>query len=1037
MRRQRPIRSVLAGRKMFNGGMMMPLDTPPAMQNTPSGILASSQPLIDSATQEVVAPLSMASAPVSMAQGGIVQGFRKGGLQSREQYRRSRGKWQPPIDSIGPGLPGTGSDRPYDPSASDRQLMSRDEYRKSRGKWQPPVDYGLLDVPTVSAPRIMTARIDSAQSDNGDSGPYYTRTGDRTRLGPGSSPENLIARAEANPGELTNLMFPYEASITGRKKPGDPGYWNRGTSPSKMAPRVGADIFGIPPGETRAFDLLYKVPQAGLEQLFRGLSQAEAWVTRGLYDFYDASRTPKPEDQNWLKLYDQTFSVNNLLRRLPDIAGVSKEDLASEITDIAKQLVSNDLNISGEDIVNAVSEHLRNKYDAPVLEQYDLSLEGGGFSTEKEQADAFLAMEINRLYPRMPEEEVNEIIKAKELNPDSSIEELVRLSYPDEIVAAYATPGGSDTSRPGDLGMDYEGMGGTVVDPKERVSTAADVDASVASTHVLTEADIRAVYPKATRKQVKIIMDASKNNPGLNPEQIARLIIGTSDDYHDATTPSDAAAAAAAAGAAVASDDTTAASRAATDATVPPPADGIGPGLPGTGGPSPAAAASPAASEVISAAVDDDEYGTTKGVLGEYLGDEDDIVDLMRGELRQAVGEVRATASNPKKTPAETKRKIKYYLNEFKKAAPEYEGASPQEKALVLVDAGLRIMAGQSPNAITNIANGLKGIGKELAKDDKEKRAYDRQVDLSAAKYALAAVNKDRERLLAFEKSENDVVQVMSPTTGDLKTITKADLRTGNIPVGYLPTSDPYKNWIDGVKTTERLIAAQAKLKGKGEITAKWLDVGKTYLTDAQRVLDSVQSKTLLGPAIQTLFATNPDGSAKVPITGIRGVMNSAWNRAGNALGIRGDDTMRKQGEKRDMYISRVKAVIAKKITQILGESNRTISTPDRTRADEIAGVFSDWLWDPATRDPDILRDKIKILWQTLDNDEKSGLAGMARAEQSVGNLTVPGGGMLYADVLRGQRRALFSTKVGVGPKGKVRKLSDFGYDIETGTWTK
>lgn len=84
MRRQRPIRSVLAGRKMFNGGMMMPLDTPPAMQNTPSGILASSQPLIESVTQEVVAPMSSASAsaPVPMAQGGAVQGFRNGGMGS-------------------------------------------------------------------------------------------------------------------------------------------------------------------------------------------------------------------------------------------------------------------------------------------------------------------------------------------------------------------------------------------------------------------------------------------------------------------------------------------------------------------------------------------------------------------------------------------------------------------------------------------------------------------------------------------------------------------------------------------------------------------------------------------------------------------------------------------------------------------------------------------------------------------------------------------------------------------------------------------
>ena len=134
-----------------------------------------------------------------------------------------------------------------------------------------------------------------------------------------------------------------------------------------------------------------------------------------------------------------------------------------------------------------------------------------------------------------------------------------------------------------------------------------------------------------------------------------------------------------------------------------------------------------------------------------------------------------------------------------------------------------------------------------------------------------------------------------------------------------------------------------------------------------------MQSKTLLGPAIQSLFATNSDGSPKVPITSFAGIMNSSWNRIRNAIGLRDDDVVTKKGEARDMYLSRVKAVIAKKITQILGESNRTISTPDRTRADEIAGVFRDWFFDPLTRDPDILRDKIRMLWQTLDNDEIAG----------------------------------------------------------------
>jgi len=346
-------------------------------------------------------------------------------------------------------------------------------------------------------------------------------------------------------------------------------------------------------------------------------------------------------------------------------------------------------------------------------------------------------------------------------------------------------------------------------------------------------------------------------------------------------------------------------------------------------------------------------------------------------------------------------------------------------------------MAGQSPNAITNIAKGLKGLGSELAKDAKEKRAYDRQIGLSAAKYALTSTSKDREKMEAFERSERELAYIVNLKTRETKTVTKADLRAGNIPKGFTPTKDPTAAFINSAKATASILKQEAALAGKGEITSKWTKLGENYTKASQSVLDSVQSKTLLGPAIQTLFAKNPDGSNKVPVTGIEGVMNSSWNRLRNAFGITNDDIVTKKGEARDAYLSRVKAVIAKKITAILGESNRTISTPDRTRADEIAGVFTGYFLDPATRDPDILRDKIRILWQTLDNDEKRGTATMNRIESEVGNLKVPGGSEYYRNVLRRGRRELLGTAVGIGPKGKVRKLSDFGYDIKSGTWKK
>ena len=382
-----------------------------------------------------------------------------------------------------------------------------------------------------------------------------------------------------------------------------------------------------------------------------------------------------------------------------------------------------------------------------------------------------------------------------------------------------------------------------------------------------------------------------------------------------------------------------------------------------------------------------------------------------------AVVEETFAKQNPPGAPAKTKDQ---YIQEFKEALPKYEGMSEEEKGFTIMEAGLKVMAGQSPNAIKNIAEGLKGISKEFIADKKARRAYDQQTGLSAAKYALERTNADRTRMLDFERKEKDLVYVMNPETGDQKTITKADLRSGNVPKGYLATKDPYKNYIDGVKATKALIDAQAKLIGKGEITSKWVSVGKEYTQNAQKVLDSVQSKNLLGPAIESLWDPN------ISITGAQGVMATSWNRLKNAFNMK-DDQFSKKGEAREKYISRVSQVIAKKITAILGESNRTISTPDRTRADDIAGVFADYLWDPTFKDPDVLKQKIKQLWTTLDNDERLGAAEMNRIVETVGTLTVPGGAKTYADVLRGTGRHILGTKKGIGSKGKVRKLTEFG----------
>ena len=67
MIRRSPVRSVLAERKLFANGGMLPISIP--MQNNPAaGILSSSTPLIEAVTQDATNP--MGGGTLSMSEGG-------------------------------------------------------------------------------------------------------------------------------------------------------------------------------------------------------------------------------------------------------------------------------------------------------------------------------------------------------------------------------------------------------------------------------------------------------------------------------------------------------------------------------------------------------------------------------------------------------------------------------------------------------------------------------------------------------------------------------------------------------------------------------------------------------------------------------------------------------------------------------------------------------------------------------------------------------------------------------------------------------
>jgi hypothetical protein len=114
------------------------------------------------------------------------------------------------------------------------------------------------------------------------------------------------------------------------------------------------------------------------------------------------------------------------------------------------------------------------------------------------------------------------------------------------------------------------------------------------------------------------------------------------------------------------------------------------------------------------------------------------------------------------KNQKDAQTSLEDYLEEFRKAVPDYEGKSEWEKGMDIVKMGMAIAAGESQHAITNIAKGVMATIDNFTSDDKERRAYERQVGLSAGKYALDSVERDRVRRDALLKEGRVLTQAIA-----------------------------------------------------------------------------------------------------------------------------------------------------------------------------------------------------------------------------------------------------------------------------------
>ena len=800
--RRRPIQSIVAGRKMFsNGGVVPPpMGAPPMgappMGAPPMGILNSSpelaqaasfsQPpptLVDSMVNEGTAgygqglqdSTAMNAAPVPMAQGGLAsedmmaKGFFNGGVQYGINPRN-------PPRALGAGVRSS-RPSPYTPRRGPVSISADDigmAYAAGEGipsktsslmKWlgspalgEAPKTPSLVDaLAEASGPNYSVGSIGGPEGDVGRRVPIY-------------NPESYVG------GEIVGVEQPSSGSS-------DPTQAEQLSSDPVQIARVFDDPkldFTVPAIDSRSNDLK-AIP---LNYLLGESKEAasERWMSTGPLDtelrpgesragmgarvsvgvLGDAIDTIAIGFSNALKsVFGADFAQKYTDFDLGSLATVTAEmekrhpDLAEEIRELATRIISRDPEIDAIDLKGMVSKALSNKYEigphTDVVNQ-----------VAEEQAkfrDEGLADETGKIKP-FTEEEIKERF---DYGPGDETEGPIPLS-PEEIEQQFGTASGL---------ADETGM------PIPR--SEAEMD------------EIR--QQEAARAAARA--------------EAARA--AETEEFGTALTEAEEFA-------------------------------------------------------------DDEDYAA----MVERMYQDDLLMDAptTANTIEQNKALLRNISASRKKADAQfnktklsksdARNTLEQHISDFKGAMPEYEGSTSFEDGMAILEAGLKIMAGKSPHAIENISKGAQGLFDRIAKNAKEKRAYDRQIGLSAAKYGLEAQRAD----IAQDRADRRQIWFFYDQTkkdkdnpyGTLVPVSRADLfaNGGKLPPGLVDKDLVSKTIVSANANAKILKKSLTTAVTNYQIGDKEADRYVKSLSKAQKAL--VQSESgiaLLGLAKARIAAEN------------------------------------------------------------------------------------------------------------------------------------------------------------------------------------
>lgn len=371
-----------------------------------------------------------------------------------------------------------------------------------------------------------------------------------------------------------------------------------------------------------------------------------------------------------------------------------------------------------------------------------------------------------------------------------------------------------------------------------------------------------------------------------------------------------------------------------------------------------------------------------------------------RGPL---ISDPTAVAAGLNSPEAEVRDKtIADFMQEFTSAAPKYEGT---DKGLLLAQIGFAIAAGESPNAMQNIANGLLAGSDMLLKDKAAKSEFDRQLQLSAMQYGLQEVGKQRtraEQTLNFVALEDTVYKGRKIKAGDSVYIPYGDIEKngGVVPSGF------------GDSSMVTAITDRAKAVSEALEKARQEELLDDTFAESQREKFSRAASTAISAerGLGYMEAAIIKVGEKGNITGLAGTADDLVSKVAAAAGL---SDVNEQFNSREEVQGLVKKAFQNLIPAALSgvQTANSISNRDiEILADAyVNSMLKDGVFSMATITEDKLLDSMKGAVALLESERQQSLVDMGTIEKTLVGRTLRSGAEgtsliePYRDLIPGQ----------------------------------